>query len=240
MQAGGRRRRGARAAGAGGGAVPVLARAAARARAAGRLGEMAAASLWAETEAILGDVERLCAEAEDCEGVERCEALARDAARAHGEGAADAAALIRAVAGRVDAARARAEELAARTPSSPEIEALEHERVALQNRIAGQRGEADKVDELVAALERKVADLEAELARRRAAADEQLPLMKHSLSLFACVSKIKWDFQHRDNERIAGTVVDAESGRAKQFAVELDGKSPFEVANLLWGYVGVP
>jgi len=94
------------------------------------------------------------------------------------------------------------------------------------------------VDELVAALEHKVAELEAELGRRRAAADEQLPLMKHSLSLFACVSKIKWDFQHRDNERIAGTVVDSESGRAKQFAVELEGKSPFEVANLLWGFVG--
>lgn len=63
--------------------------------------------------------------------------------------------------------------------------------------------------ELWTELEQQLKSLQIEHENVEKSAVVQVPLMKHSLSLYANITKIKWDFS---SENIAGSMVNTDTG----------------------------
>lgn len=194
---------------------------------------------WADTQGILAELEVLSQETGDADKLRQCKAMVAEMRALYGESEADAKALIARFVQQVDESRRRAEDFAAQTPSSPEIEALEQERSALAARIAEAGADDKEANEMIAVLEKKIGDLETSLAATERGDASPIPLMSHSLTLYANVSKIKWLYPDPPSSKtIAGSVVNADSGVIKEFELDKSAqRSKFHTANQLWDIV---
>jgi len=193
-------------------------------------------SQWDATKGILADVENLVSTSKDADTVRECRELNSKIEQAYEMGQVSAAELIKICQAKVEESRERSEELAARTPTSPEIDALEQERKGLEIRIKEQRMEKEEVEKFVKEIETKVNEMESSLEGAKNEYKDQIPLMKHSLSLYANVSKIKWDFSGQNRREIAGTVCG--SGVTQKFCLDEEQNSSFQIANQLWELIG--
>ncbi|GBG33328.1 Kinetochore protein Spc24 [Hondaea fermentalgiana] len=194
---------------------------------------------WASMQQILEEVSVLAHEKTELEAVEGAGKLAREVRERYARAKDNAAEAIRKCTQDVTDAREKAEAFAAQTPTSPEIEALEQERIALLKRLEDANEDQDALLKLVADLEAKVARTEEELKLARQAEDKALPKMMHSLSLYSTISKIKWDLESSNPRKgvFQGTVVNPDEGYVKDFRIDEGSKTPFQVANQLWDII---
>lgn len=198
-----------------------------------------ASSFDEELGELVSDVEKLLLDNDDTERIERCAQLSAECDGLWRDQEADAKALVKKLTAQVEKARKDAEVIAARTPSSPEIEALENERKELQEKIDGQSVDKESVLKEVEQLERKVEELERNLEQVKLQTQQrELPQMAYQMQLYASVTNIKWNWADCTKNQVGGCVINPTSGSAKTFNVSLQEKSSVEVANQLWSIVG--
>jgi len=192
------------------------------------------AGSWTETEEILGDVEALARDSEEAEAAQRCRSMATDLEEVYARAEQRAANVVRDFATEVAEARRKAEEFAAQTPTSPEIEALEQDRAALERKIAEIGAEKSGVEELLAELEERLVEMEEQIASAKHQDVDVLPVIKHALSLYSSATKIKWHFDLCEGSVIAGSMIDADVGVAREFQFDESELTKFQLANKLW------
>mmetsp|Transcript_22768 Transcript_22768/g.44725 ORF Transcript_22768/g.44725 Transcript_22768/m.44725 type:complete len:218 (-) Transcript_22768:535-1188(-) len=195
-------------------------------------------SPW-EMGSILAEVATFAGEQKELEALAQAQELSKSVRDTYKDTETEASEAVSACEDEASAARARAEAFAAQTPTSPEIEALERERMALLKRLDEASTAEETTMAMVAELEKRVQAAEDALKAAKNSEDAAMPLMKHSLSLYASISKIKWDFAPDAQKKgiFAGSVVDAEEGYVRNFEIDERNKSQFQIANQLWDLI---
>ena len=186
---------------------------------------------WAETEGIMAEIKELYSATDDAKTALAACAAVRATEEACAAKQADAKKLIRELTHSVEEARAsaakedddahsrRMEDAAAMTVTMQEkVDALEAQKRSIED-------SAVQLREATAAAQEQ---LNAVTARSRA----DVPRVKHSISLYANISNIKWDY---DAPHLAGHVASGDAVRG--FSIDPSRNSDFAIANQLWAIV---
>uniref|UniRef100_A0A7S3PP82 Kinetochore protein Spc24 n=1 Tax=Aplanochytrium stocchinoi TaxID=215587 RepID=A0A7S3PP82_9STRA len=193
---------------------------------------------WEETKTILQDLEELYQQNQDAERVGECIQLRDSITATYSEATDSVQDLIRNFSKEVDVLKQKAEELAGQPSSNPEIEELKSKIKQCGERYTEQQHHEKDIEAEVEALEKKMESLQLEQEELEKKAAASVPLMQHLLSLYANITKIKWDFS---SESVAGVVSDAEGkGVVRQFDYSLENHTSFELANNIWDVISLP
>jgi len=192
---------------------------------------------WEETKVILADLEKFCQNDDDIQRIRNIKKLKKQAMNLIAEGELDAIELIRKCSEEVNSVKKNAEMLAAQTPSSPEIEALENQLRSLEVDIRERHDEKKATLEQVMELEEKLAVMRATISGFSQEIAYDVPMMKYILSLYANIANIKWDFQKTKDKKVCGCFVNNKV--VQNFSFDESELSPFQVANKLWDTINM-
>ena len=112
---------------------------------------------------------------------------------------------------------------------------LDAQRAALQDKLTALEAQCGAAEGEVEKLRLQKADVDARAAAVEAEKVQQVPRLQYSMSLFANISKIKWDFAAFDQGgRVKGTLSVPGSDAVKAFDMDPRVTSDYDIANNLW------
>lgn len=116
-----------------------------------------------------------------------------------------------------------------------QISQLESRRASLQAEVARLRQQKDASSTALQALTQQMASLKQASATLLADHTSQVPRVKHSLSLYATISSIRWDY---DSEDVAGYIAPPGGAPVRPFYIDSRTQSAAAVADRLWTAIG--
>lgn len=127
------------------------------------------------------------------------------------------------------------------TEINPSLEELRVKLTALEGRKQQLMEEIMRLQKVKDVSQASLQALTQQMAALRQAASaltsdhaQMVPRIRHSLSLYANISSIRWDY---DNDAVAGYVAPSDGAPVRPFYIDPRTHTPFEVADSLWRVV---
>ena len=172
---------------------------------------------------------------DDVDNIKECHRLLREIAATADNKMVDARQVIRGFAASVQMAQDKLGNVAPAEEHVAQMAELDAQRAALQQKLAALEAECTSAEGEVAKLRRQKADVDARAAAVEAEKVAQVPRLQYSMSLFANISKIKWDFAaYDDGGRVKGSLSVPGSEEVRAFDLDPRVTSDFDIANKLW------
>ncbi len=138
---------------------------------------------------------------------------------------------IKALSGQVDRCRTEHIEREATLLDPTAKQQLLAERSRIEDNIKRAQGEADGVKQQICGAESRALELSAREQQIRQQENVEVPRARHTISLFANISSIRWDY---NSPNVKGWVTSASGGGMKAFEMDLQRHTDFETSNYLW------
>ncbi|TFJ85580.1 hypothetical protein NSK_003089 [Nannochloropsis salina CCMP1776] len=194
---------------------------------------------WEETRSIMSEVQELFAGREDTNTIEEIRELQREIKDTVQSREAGAATCIRGLTAEVNVSQAA-------------VDALPAAEEADKSRKAALEGEKGETEEVLVAMNKKIADtrqnvecmkVEAEEVEEKAkgiehASQDQAPRVLHALSLYANITGIRWKYDDGEKSHlIRGFVSLPDKEEVREFTLDCHKESSFKIANSIWNMI---
>ena len=190
---------------------------------------------WEETRQIISELRALYATGEDSAKVAECLKIAKEIEGCLSSAESETQSIIKSLASTADLAETQLASLKAEKASiEKNIAALNRCKDDTEARIATKEAERKKEERALEDVKRRLEAMGHQEATVKQVRKQDLPMLKHALSLYANVTKISWDYASYDEGKVAGTIVNSATGVVKDFSYDSAEQSPFEIANSIW------
>ncbi|CAB9526900.1 expressed unknown protein [Seminavis robusta] len=114
-----------------------------------------------------------------------------------------------------------------------ELQEIAQERDSIANDIADLNRMRDDLTQRIAMAVEEASQQVEDINMVDEARKNQVPRLKHQISLYADTTGIKWDFE--DDKRLEGHVSISSKQVVRSFSIDPQDHTKFEIANKLWG-----
>ena len=190
---------------------------------------------WSTALEVIEELKALYAAGDDVDNVKECHRLLSQIASTADIKMVDARHVIRGLAASVQLAKDSLGHVAPAEEHVAQMRELDAQRAALAAKLAALEQQAAASTGEVAKLRAQKEDVDARARAVEAEKVAQVPRLQYSMSLFANISKIKWDFAaYGDGGRVKGSLSVPGADDVRAFDLDPRALSDFDIANRLW------
>ena len=190
---------------------------------------------WEETRQIIGELRTLYATGEDSSKVAECLKIAKEIENCLSSAGSETQSIIKSLASTAQVSESQLDALKGEKATIDEsIAALSRCKEDTESRIAVKEAERKKEERSLEDIKRRLDAMGHQEATVKQVRKQDLPMLKHALSLYANVTKISWDYASYDEGKVAGTIVNSATGVVRDFSYDTNEQSSFEIANSIW------
>mmetsp|Transcript_11866 Transcript_11866/g.15524 ORF Transcript_11866/g.15524 Transcript_11866/m.15524 type:complete len:207 (-) Transcript_11866:158-778(-) len=191
---------------------------------------------WPDTKSIVFELESLFSQKDDQDDIKEIFRLKKDLENRSREKISVAKQIIQKMSKDIEQKELelmRPEEDAHRA----QVSSVTQDQDQVRLKISKKKARLEQLRGQIAQMEREQEEL-TEMERQNAAKHmEEIPRLKHEISLYAHVTHLKWDY---NSDKLSGVIAAPDSEEVRHFEFDPSQMSKFEIANRIWDAIDPP